>query len=53
MNIENDKTLQSIAEWKRRQLEQYEYDHLDNGKGGIDDVGIQEVERMEGKEDEI
>ena len=40
MNIEGDKTLQSIAEWKRRQLEQYEYDHLDNGKGGIDDVGI-------------
>lgn len=35
-----DPLITTIAEWKHRQLEQYEYDHLDNGKGGIDDVGI-------------
>ena len=39
-----DPLIRTIAEWKHRQLEQYEYDHLDNGKGGIDDVGIQEID---------
>lgn len=37
-----DPLITTIAEWKRRQLEQYEYDHLDSGKGGIDDVWIVE-----------